>query len=317
MQTTLLPIYFAPLQGYTEAAYRQAHARFFGGIESYYTPFIRLERGEVRRKDLRELEPENNRSLSLTPQLIAATPEVLDAILPHITAQGYRQVDINLGCPFPMLVKRHNGAGLLPYAEEIEALLRHAINNYPDIKFSVKMRLGWDSPEESMRLLPLLNTLPLERIVLHPRLGRQQYKGVPDLSAFEAFYRECEHPLIYNGDLLTVDDLQTTALRFPRLSGFMIGRGLLANPALALEYRQGHPLTPAELQERVRSLHAEVFCRLGNQLQGGDLQLLTKMKTFWEYLLPDADRKARKAIHKATKLEKYQAAVNNLLTLLL
>ena len=58
MQSTL-PIHFAPLQGYTEAIYRQAHARIFGGIESYYTPFVRVEHGEIRKKDMREitLEP--------------------------------------------------------------------------------------------------------------------------------------------------------------------------------------------------------------------------------------------------------------------
>ena len=54
MQSTL-PIHFAPLQGYTEAIYRQAHARIFGGVESYYTPFVRVEHGEIRKKDMRLL----------------------------------------------------------------------------------------------------------------------------------------------------------------------------------------------------------------------------------------------------------------------
>ena len=93
----------------------------------------------------------------------------------------------------------------------------------------------------------------------------------------------------------------------------MIGRGLLANPALALEYQQGHPLSGEEMRERLRSFHADLFAQYGNLLEGGDRQLLMKMKTFWEYLLPDGDRKAKKAIHKANKLEAYQTAVNNLL----
>ena len=70
-----------------------------------------------------------------------------------------------------------------------------------------------------------------------------------DLKGFEAFYNECSHPLIYNGDLLTVEDIQTISERFPRLAGIMIGRGLLANPALALEYQQGHPLSEKDMQE--------------------------------------------------------------------
>lgn len=312
MQNTL-PIHFAPLQGYTEAIYRQAHARIFGGVKSYYTPFVRVERGEIRRKDIRELEPENNRGVQLIPQLIAPNVDKMEQILALFIEKGYMDVDINLGCPFPILAKRHNGSGMLPYPEEVRSLLSTAIKNYPELHVSVKMRLGWEKPDECMALLPILNELPLAHIIMHPRVGKQQYKGEVDLDAFEPFYKECRHPLIYNGDLLTVEEIQATTQRFPDLAGLMIGRGLLANPALALEYQQGHPLDEKEAMEKLRQFHADVFAQYGNLLEGGDKQLLTKMKTFWEYLLPDGDRKAKKTIHKANKLEAYQTAVYNLL----
>lgn len=313
MNNEQLPIHFAPLQGYTDAIYRSAHARIFGGIASYYTPFVRLEHGDFRRKDVRELDADNNRGVNLTPQLIASTPEKILRILALFIEKGYKNVDINLGCPFPTLAKRHNGAGLLPYPDEVKALLMAAIEAHPEIQFSVKMRLGWEDANECMALLPLLNSLPLSHITMHPRLGKQQYKGEVDLEAFQRFYAECEKPLIYNGDLLTLDDIDTISNRFPRLSGLMIGRGLLANPALAIEYQQGAPLSPKEKIEKIRLLHADVFSQYGNLLEGGDLQLLTKMRTFWEYLLPDGDRKAKKVIHKTSKLSNYQAAVSNLL----
>lgn len=313
MNNEQLPIHFAPLQGYTDAIYRSAHARIFGGIASYYTPFVRLEHGDFRRKDVRELDADNNRGVNLTPQLIASTPEKILRILALFIEKGYKNVDINLGCPFPTLAKRHNGAGLLPYPDEVKALLMAAIEAHPEIQFSVKMRLGWEDANECMALLPLLNSLPLSHITMHPRLGKQQYKGEVDLEAFQRFYTECEKPLIYNGDLLTLDDIDTISNRFPRLSGLMIGRGLLANPALAIEYQQGASLSPKEKIEKIRLLHADVFSQYGNLLEGGDLQLLTKMRTFWEYLLPDGDRKAKKVIHKTSKLSNYQAAVSNLL----
>ena len=313
MNNEQLPIHFAPLQGYTDAIYRSAHARIFGGIASYYTPFVRLEHGDFRRKDVRELDADNNRGVNLTPQLIASTPEKILRILALFIEKGYKNVDINLGCPFPTLAKRHNGAGLLPYPDEVKALLMAAIEAHPDIRFSVKMRLGWEDANECMALLTLLNSLPLSHITMHPRLGKQQYKGEVDLEAFQRFYAECEKPLIYNGDVLTLDDIETISNRFPRLGGLMIGRGLLANPALAIEYQQGAPLSPKEKIEKIRLLHADVFSQYGNLLEGGDLQLLTKMRTFWEYLLPDGDRKAKKVIHKTSKLSNYQAAVSNLL----
>lgn len=309
---TLLPIHFAPLQGYTEAAYRNAHAVAFGGVDTYYTPFVRVDRGEFRHRDVRDIEPDNNTTPHLIPQLIAPTAEKAERLICLFIEKGYKEVNINLGCPFPVLAKRHNGSGILPHPEEVKALLS-AIEAHPEIHFSVKMRLGWEQPDECLALAPLLNDLPLTHIALHPRLGKQEYKGEVDLEGFRAFYEACRHPLIYNGDLTTVEEIERTAERFPQLAGIMIGRGLLANPALALEYKQGRSLSPTERSERLRTLHAAVFGHYEEQIQGGDAQLLAKMKTFWEYLLPDADRKQKKAIHKANKLEVYQQAVSCLI----
>ncbi len=313
MNENLLPIQFAPLQGYTDAVYRRAHARVFGGIETYYSPFVRIEHGEIRRRDIRDIDPENNPGLHLIPQLIASESDKLEQIMSLFIEKGHQKADINLGCPFPVLAKRHNGAGMLPYPEEVKALLTNAIERHPDVEFSVKLRLGWDNPEECLALLPLFNELPLTHIILHPRLGKQQYKGEVDLNGFEAFYNGCKKPLLYNGDLLTLEDIRSISTRFPKLAGLVIGRGLLANPALALEYRQGKTLSTDEMAKKVGQLHSEVFNNYQEQLQGGELQLLMKMKSFWEYLLPDGDRKSKKTIHKTSKLANYQAAVSNLL----
>lgn len=313
MNENLLPIHFAPLQGYTDAAYRRAHARIFGGIETYYSPFTRVERGEIRRRDERDVEPEANAGLHLIPQLIAPEVDKAEQIISLFIEKGYQEVDINLGCPFPALAKRHNGAGMLPYPEEVKMLLATITDRHPDIRFSVKLRLGWEHPEECLALLPLFNELPLSHIILHPRLGKLQYKGEADPDAFEEFYKGCNKPLLYNGDLHTVEEIHAIAGRFPRLAGVVIGRGLLANPALAWEYRQGQPISSDEMAKKVSRLHAEVFSSYQEQLQGGDVQLLMKMKSFWEYLLPDGDRKSKKTIHKTSKLANYQAAVSNLL----
>lgn len=314
MNENLLPIHFAPLQGYTDAAYRQAHARIFGGVDTYYSPFVRVEHGEIRRKDARDINPENNRGVHLIPQLIAPYPDKLEQIMSLFSGYNYREADINLGCPFPMLAKRHNGAGMLPYPEEVKELLVAAIEKYPRFHFSVKLRLGWENADECLALLPLLNALPLSHIILHPRLGKQQYKGEVDLDGFEAFYNGCDKPLFYNGDLHTTEDIQTIAVRFPKLAGIVIGRGLLANPALAWEYRQGKRLSADEMTEKVRQLHTDVYNSYEEQLQGGETQLLMKMKSFWEYLLPEGNRKAKKTIHKTAKLTNYLAAVNELLS---
>lgn len=311
MQNTL-PIHFAPLQGYTEVFYRNAHAACFGGVDTYYTPFVRLEKGSFRRRDVRGIEPENNQVPHLIPQLIAPTFEKTETILKLFIEKGYEEVDINLGCPFPMLAKRHNGSGILPYSEEVKELLR-IVTEYPQIKFSVKMRLGWESPEECLHLIPIINELPLSHVTVHPRLGKQQYKGEVDLKSFAAFQEICKLPLIYNGDVHTLEDIERIQDRFPSLAGIMIGRGLLANPALALEYKEGRKLTADEMREKLRKLHDSVFSSYKEQLEGGEAQLMDKMKSFWEYLLPEANKKLRKIIFKSNHIDKYLQAVNQIL----
>ena len=308
MQKTL-PIHFAPLQGYTDVIYRNAHAACFGGINAYYTPFVRLEKGTFRHRDVRGIEPGNNQVPHLIPQLIAPTAEKAEKILSLFMEKGYKEADINMGCPFPILAKRHNGSGILPYPEEVQALLS-LITKYPQISFSIKMRLGWEDPEECLKLAPIINELPLRQVVMHPRLGKQQYKGEVDLKAFEAFQHVCKHPLIYNGDINHIEDIHRIQEQFPGLAGMMIGRGLLANPALAWEYQQNRTLEFDEMKEKIQSMHTYVYEEYIEQLKGGDLQILNKMKAFWEYLLPNADRKLLKAIHKSTNLHKYTQAVH-------
>ena len=237
MLVETLPIHFAPLQGYTEAIYRNAHATVFGGVETYYTPFVRLEKETFRSRDIRDIEPGNNTVSHLIPQLIGADTNKAEAILSLFIEKGYREADINLGCPFPLLARRHNGSGILPYPEEVKALLS-IVTRYPQISFSVKMRLGWEQPDECLALAPILNDLPLRQITMHPRLGKQGYKGEVDLEGFSAFREVCRLPLVYNGDIHLVEDIQRISKQFPSLAGIMIGRGLLANPALALEYKE-------------------------------------------------------------------------------
>lgn len=309
MQETL-PIHFAPLQGYTEAIYRNAHAACFGGVDTYYTPFIRLEKGNFRHKDVRDLGLEKNRVPHLVPQLIASTKEKAETILALFIEKGYKEADINLGCPFPLLAKRHNGSGMLPYPEEVKSLLE-LVPQYPQISFSVKMRLGWEDLQECGKVVDLLNDIPLRQVTMHPRLGKQQYKGEVDLEGFTAFFDACKHPVVYNGDMTSLEDIQRITERFPKLAGIMIGRGLLARPALALEYKENRMLSNEEYMSKLKTLHLTVMNEYAEQLQGGDMQLVTKMKDFWEYLMPEADRKFAKAIRKSTSLSKYQQAVSS------
>lgn len=196
---------------------------------------------------------------------------------------------------------------MLPCPERVKALLE-VVKDFPGIQCSVKMRLGWEDPGECLRLLPLLNSSSLAAVFLHARVGIQEYKGDTDKEAFEAFYKECERSLYYNGDVLTLEDIYAVTERFPRLEGIMIGRGLLGNPALAQEYVEGKVFSDEERLRKFKLFHAELLAAYAERLQG-EHQLLMKMKTLWEYFMPSTDRKILKKIHKSNKLTQYNEAV--------
>lgn len=310
-QQYAMKIYSAPLQGFTEAVWRNVHSGVFGGIDGYYTPFLRYEHGEIRSKDVRDIERKNNSVENLVPQIIVATPDEMHPLMELLVNEGYSRVDINMGCSFPLQMRKKHGAGLLPYPHMVASILK-ATADYPGFKFSVKMRLGCESKDEWRALLPILNDTPLEHITMHPRLGVEQYKKPVDIDAFAEFYLACTHPVIYNGDLLTFGDIKRVENDFPGLKGIMLGRGLLANPALGIEYHNSRAMADDELCALVQRMHDTMFRELSPRLQG-NTQFLTKMKPYWEYLLPTLPKRLRKPILKSTTIEKYQIAVANAL----
>ena len=286
-------IAFAPLQGYTDCIYRRAHHECVGGVDEYYTPFVRIEKGEVRKKDLRDTDLERNAGVPTVPQVIAKDGDEFARLCDALQGQGWNRIDLNMGCPFPMQVNTGRGSGLLNYPNRVEEIQKEMLRR-PEVTFSVKMRLGQESIDEGMALLPIINEMPLVHVTLHPRLGRQQYKGTTDMEAFQRIREGCRHPMVYNGDIVDVRANDYLPLR---LKGIMIGRGLLARPWMISDKEPG---------EVLKQMHNIVY-RYAVENLCGDSQILSRLHAFWECV--DIDRKAKKAILKATTLRRYDGAV--------
>ena len=305
-----IPIHFAPLQGYTDDVYRRIHNELMGGIQTYYTPFLRMEGGGVRSKDMRDIRPEFNEGVPVVPQIIVKSMKEFDFLTGIVEEKGYTRVDINMGCPFPLQAKHGRGSGLLAHVDIIEEMAK-AIAAKSKLKFSVKMRLGWENVNEWRPALDILNSTPLEQITLHPRIGTQQYKGSVSMEAFEEFYKLCKHPLIYNGDVTSVDDIRKLEEMYPKLAGVMIGRGLLARPSLALEYASGVELS----WEKRRSLLLDFHDRMKAHYEttaNSETQVHSRLRLFWEYMEEELGRKAYKKIMKAGNLKNYLSAVREI-----
>lgn len=311
-------IAFAPLQGYTDCVYRRAHWQCAGGVDEYYTPFVRLEGGTPRAKDLRDIDPERNAGVPTVPQVIARDAEEFARLCDAVQALGWRRIDLNMGCPFPMQVKAGRGCGLMQHPDRVEQIAQEMLRR-PEVAFSVKMRLGQEHTQEGLALLSIINTIPLVHVTLHPRLGRQQYKGLVDMDAFLQFFHGCRHPMIYNGDItesdgygrhpyvvngvLVVEGLLDEA-DTAKLKGVMIGRGLLARPWMLTDKQPTAVLT---------AMHAELY-RHATQNLCGDSQILARLHAFWEYMDSHLDKKSYKGIMKSTTLSRYNEAVRAALT---
>ncbi len=296
----------APLQGYTDNIWRNAHYRIFGGFDKYYTPFVRLEHGEIIKRDMRDILPENN-SAPIVPQIIACKAEDAQKLVNEIKNLGYDSIDINLGCPFPPIAKHHKGAGLLQYPQEVESLMQ-SLSEIDGVAYSVKMRLGWDDANQWMDVLPILNDYNVTQVTIHPRIGRQQYKGQLLTDKLSVFLRACRVPVIFNGEICNKAGINSTFDTWPALHGVMIGRGVIANPAIMSD--------KVLSAENMAMFHNELLEGYAQRLNGGEGQLLRKMQNLWELMLPDADRKAHKLIRKASSMSKYEQAVNQLINTL-
>lgn len=303
-----MDIYFAPLQGYTQAEYRRLHSEIYGGVDFYCTPFIRVENGDVRSKDISDIKQENNKGINLIPQVIASDAKDFQLIVDAIVSHGYKHIDFNMGCPFPLQTKRGRGAGILSDISRVKEILSK-MSDYADVTFSLKMRTGMFESEECIKLLPVINEAPLKYVVMHPRLGKQQYKGNVDLSVFSEFMSQCCHKMIYNGDIRTVEDIEKIQKEFPQLDGIMIGRGLLSRPSLATEYKENKIKSREERIELLMKFHGRLYLYYSGKLQG-DAHLLAKMKTFWDYAdVNTVDKKILKSINKSVSIVKYNAAM--------
>ena len=300
-------IEFAPLQGYTDAIYRTMHNKVFGGINSYYSPFIRLEKGEVRQKDIKDILPENNENINLVPQIIVNSNEEFLKLTESVSNLGYKRIDINMGCPFPLQTKKGRGAAILQNTKHLENIVE-SINSINDIDFSIKMRLGMDSAEDAKGALEIINKAKLHHLTIHPRIAKQQYKGEIDYQTFDYIYQNCLHPIIYNGDILSQEDIYNIINIYPKIEGIMIGRGLLAKPYLAMELNKTIRLSVSERLSMIMKLHDAIYDHYSSVMQG-EHQLLLKMKTFWEYLDEEIGKKPYKAIKKSVNIKKYELAI--------
>ncbi len=308
-------IYFAPLEGITTYPYRNLHHKCFGGVEKYFTPFLAPgpEQG-MSVKEMRDVLPENNAGVPVVPQIL--TNRAGDFLLASkkLSEMGYREINLNLGCPSGTVTAKKKGSGFLLYPDDLDRFFDEVFSNAAvrngEFLVSVKTRIGKNEVEEWPELMLVYNRYPIHELTVHPRIQKEFYKGTPHLDVFADILKESRNPVVYNGDLFTVEKVKEFREKFPTVGTVMIGRGLIRNPALAEMILQEETEPEADILPRIREFHDALFEHY-RETMSGDRNLLFRMKDLWSYMLaevPDSEKLAKK-IRKSQHVPEYLAAV--------
>ncbi|UMB59126.1 tRNA-dihydrouridine synthase family protein [Lutibacter sp. A80] len=303
----------SPLQGFTDFRFRNAQNNQFGGIDTFYAPYIRLNGKRVIKNSYqRDLLPENNKVQELIPQIITNDADEFLFVADYVQQLGYKELNWNLGCPYPMVTKCGMGSGLINNAQKINEILKK-VHSDSDILVSMKMRLGYENSEEILKTLPILDVFPLKNIAIHARIGKQLYKGGVDLEGFQKCIDTAKHTLYYNGDITSVAKFREMQELFPSINHWMIGRGLIADPFLPSMIKNNTLEYPENSIKLFREFHNTLYQQYSQSLSGAT-HILLKMYHLWEYFSKSFSdpRKTLKKIKKAKSIRNYEAAVNDI-----
>lgn len=305
-----MQFYMAPMQGLTGFVFRNAYNKHFHNIDKYFTPFFSDRR--LSNKDKNEVLPEHNQGLQVIPQIMANDAKIFLEIVAQLEQYGYKEVNLNLGCPSGTVVSKKRGAGLLADLDLLNHFLEDIYKHCP-LPISIKTRIGIESPAEWEDIQAIYNSYPVHELIIHPRLQQDQYRNQPNLNIFEQAANSLSCPICYNGDLHTLEQYQNFSSKFPHLEKVMLGRGILKNPGLIDEILWNTPTG----KETLLALHDDIFEGYKEYISG-DINVLYKMKEWWRYLSisyekNEITKKPLKKLMKTKSLAEYNSLAKQII----
>lgn len=301
----------APMEGLTGVVWRHIHARRFGGVDAYGIPFISPTKEPLfTDRQLREIAREANKGLSVVPQILTRNAEDFVWAAKSLMDLGYKEVNLNLGCPAGTVVAKGKGSGFLRLPVELDGFLTNIFRALGDeAPVTVKTRLGWSDVAEFENLTEIFSRHPIKRLIVHPRLKTDFYKGVARYSVLAEHLCALNMPIGINGDMVTVGDVLRRATEYPQAEEIMIGRGVIADPALFRKLRGGAAASRDEFFDFADEL-LDGFCEAFGSVPNS----IMRMKEYWFYMqnLLDDPGRMMKALYKAKKPADYFDAVKAL-----
>lgn len=278
-----MKLILAPLHGVTEYPFRNAWSEFFTGLDEAVSPFLPTVTGlRVKSYHLKDVLPEHHQSpMELVPQLLGNQAEGIIRMAHALAGLGYRTINLNMGCPSHTVARKTRGCGLMPHPRMVEEMLEAVFRDLP-VALTIKLRCGMHRTEELWPMLEVLNRYPLKEIILHPRLGIQQYEGTPDLESFEAALAVSAHPVVYNGDINNMQVFAQLAARFPQVDRWMLGRGVLMNPLLPAMLKSEFTPPINLAAETLFRFHRKLLQNIAGE-KASERRITSKAKEYWNY----------------------------------
>jgi tRNA-dihydrouridine synthase len=306
-----MKIYFAPLEGITGHIFRNAYNEIYGHIDKYFAPFISpSEKCPITPRERKEVTPENNQGFCLVPQILTCRSEHFIEGARELQAMGYKEINLNLGCPSGTVCAKGKGAGFLPETLALQKFLDdiYSYAGSDGVKISIKTRLGYFNPDEFYDLLDIFNKYPVSELIVHPRIKSDFYKGEPRKEYYAYALEHSKCPLVYNGNIFSAKDYEEYSGSFGTgLDPVMLGRGLISDPSLADKLKG---FTAETDFAKFKRLHDTIYHEY-QKVMSPDINVLYKMRELWSYWQTLFDGKERdiKRLLKAKKYEEYEDVV--------
>lgn len=325
-----MKIYFAPLEGITGYIYRRAYDECYGKgkIDKYFIPFIAPNKnGSFTSMNMNNISPDNNIGINAIPQVLTSNAQQFIYTAIMLKDMGYTQINLNLGCPSPTVVTKGKGAGFLSDTDKLNSFFENVFssglfqednNNVGKLSLSVKTRIGVNDVNEVYELFKVYNNFYFDEIIVHPRIQKEYYKGLPHIDIYKELITLSKNRLCYNSDIFTKNDYIKFINEFSEEQSIMLGRGLIADPAfidvishIKCDSNNEYERDINFDMTRLKKFH-NILLEDYSQVMSGDINVLHKMKELWFYMAKtfcDCE-KPLKQIKKSKNMADYKAAVD-------
>jgi len=249
----------APMADMTDSPFCKT-VRSIGGADVVFREMVSSEalvRNSGKTLKMTEFAEEER---PIVQQIFGSEPKTMARaariILDHSNPEG---IDINMGCPVYKMTSNFNGAALMKDTELAGRIVKAVKTEIGDVPLSVKIRLGWDNPNQFKKIIPVLEENGIDLISIHGRTKEQGYSGESDWLRIAEAKQMAKVPILANGDIST-PELVDEALKITKADGVLIGRRVLGNPWFFYQYKNTSKEIIIEERIKVIKQHAKVHC---------------------------------------------------------